>query len=207
MMLERHNNSMVAQVIKADRGGERRRAHELPSAQELQARLRRVSILARCAHGGRHRAELQPRINFFGGGPARSRAQVAPSLQYRHLQSFPRRRGLYDLPQRHARVEREASRREQRARPRRWGLRRYGRDPHRGHHRWGAVRGSAPEPWPRGTSRRARWSSVRTGSLEARMIPIIGICLTSVECINTFRPLGGFHRDARTSAPMGTILL
>lgn len=68
MMLERHNNSMVARVIKADRGGERRRAHELPSAQELQARLRRVSILARCAHGGRHRAELQPRINFFGGG-------------------------------------------------------------------------------------------------------------------------------------------
>lgn len=206
MMLERPNNSMVAQVIKADRGGERRRAHELPSAQELQDRLRRVSILARCAHGGRHRAELQPRINFFGGGPARSRAQVAPSLQYRHLQSFPRRRGLYDLPQRHARVEREASHREQRPSSAMGSTSVRARSSS-GASPLGAVRGSAPEPWPRGTSRRARWSSVGTGSLEARMIPIIGICLTSVECINTFRPLGGFHRDARTSAPMGTILL
>lgn len=207
MMLERHNNSMVAQVIKADRGGERRRAHELPSAQELQARLRRVSILARCAHGGRHRAELQPRINFFGGGagsepgsgcpiPTISSSPVIPASARAVRSSTTSRSGrARSLPSRAARPSSAMGSTSVRARSS------SGASP------LGAVRGSAPEPWPRGTSRRARWSSVRTGSLEARMIPIIGICLTSVECINTFRPLGGFHRDARTSAPMGTILL
>lgn len=206
MMLERHNNSMVAQVIKADRGGERRRAHELPSAQELQARLRRVSILARCAHGGRHRAELQPRINFFGGAgsepgsgcpiPTISSSPVIPASARAVRSSTTSRSGrARSLPSRAARPSSAMGSTSVRARSS------SGASP------LGAVRGSAPEPWPRGTSRRARWSSVRTGSLEARMIPIIGICLTSVECINTFRPLGGFHRDARTSAPMGTILL
>lgn len=137
MMLERHNNSMVAQVIKADRGanGGGRMSCLLLKSFRLACEESRfwravhtaVAIVLNCSPGS----------TSSGGGPARSRAQVAPSLQYRHLQSFPRRRGLYDLPQRHARVEREASHREQRARPRRWGLRRYGRDPHRGHHRWG----------------------------------------------------------------------
>ena len=205
-MLERPNNSMVAQVIKADRGanGGGRMSCLLLKSFRLacdESRFWRavhtaVAIVLNCSPGS----------TSSGGGPARSRAQVAPSLQYRHLQSFPRRRGLYDLPQRHARVEREASHREQRPSSAMGSTSVRARSSS-GASPLGAVRGSAPEPWPRGTSRRARWSSVGTGSLEARMIPIIGICLTSVECINTFRPLGGFHRDARTSAPMGTILL
>lgn len=206
MMLERHNNSMVAQVIKADRGanGGGRMSCLLLKSFRLacdESRFWRavhtaVATVLNCSLGS---------TSSGGGGsepgsgcpiPTISSSPVIPASARAVRSSTTSRSGrARSLPSRAARPSSAMGSTSVRARSS------SGASP------LGTVRGSAPEPWSRGTSRRARRSSVRTGSLEARMIPIIGICLTSVECIITFRPLGGFHRDARTSAPMGTILL
>lgn len=206
MMLERHNNSMVAQVIKADRGanGGGRMSCLLLKSFRLACEESRfwravhtaVAIVLNCSPGSTSSGGAGSEPGSGCPIPTISSSPVIPASARAVRSSTTSRSGrARSLPSRAARPSSAMGSTSVRARSS------SGASP------LGAVRGSAPEPWPRGTSRRARWSSVRTGSLEARMIPIIGICLTSVECINTFRPLGGFHRDARTSAPMGTILL
>lgn len=207
MMLERHNNSMVAQVIKADRGanGGGRMSCLLLKSFRLACDESRFWRAVHTAVATVLNCSLGSTSSGGGGGsepgsgcpiPTISSSPVIPASARAVRSSTTSRSGrARSLPSRAARPSSAMGSTSVRARSS------SGASP------LGTVRGSAPEPWSRGTSRRARRSSVRTGSLEARMIPIIGICLTSVECIITFRPLGGFHRDARTSAPMGTILL
>lgn len=135
MMLERPNNSMVAQVIKADRGanGGGRMSCLLLKSFRLacdESRFWRavhtaVAIVLNCSpgstsSGGRLGAGL--RLPHPYNIVISSHSRVGEGCTIFHNVTL----GSSEKPPI-----------ESSGRPRRWGLRRYGRDPHRGHHRWG----------------------------------------------------------------------